>query len=213
MTRMQRASSKSIQQLKMWHTRDLTFFNFKTFSNEEEAFEAIKGINGQTYTGQKLIVDVLSNRKVKKTGPNQDDQCFKCGKGGHWAHLCPKQDHQDVAEEDLIRDLNVIEDLILDHNLHTHLIEIQQKKQQKQKKETQKKYKKRQKTKKAKYQSQTITLSFRLIQKAESNILIKSGKNNFINQLNIIHSILSHKYKIIKKNLQDLSQGQDQRYK
>jgi arginine/serine-rich splicing factor 7 len=41
-------------------------------------------MNGYTYNGQKLKVDVVDNRKGRKTGPSEEDKCFKCGKGGHW---------------------------------------------------------------------------------------------------------------------------------
>ncbi|CAD8143493.1 unnamed protein product [Paramecium octaurelia] len=64
-------------------------YSFVTFSNEQEAQEALKSTNGQTYNGQKLKVDVVDNRKGRKTGPNEEDKCFKCNKGGHWARNCP----------------------------------------------------------------------------------------------------------------------------
>ncbi|CAD8066649.1 unnamed protein product [Paramecium primaurelia] len=65
-------------------------YSFITFGNEDEAKEALTEMNGATHNGQKLKVDVVDNRKGRKTGPNESDQCFKCGKGGHWARNCPK---------------------------------------------------------------------------------------------------------------------------
>ncbi|CAD8131789.1 unnamed protein product [Paramecium octaurelia] len=64
-------------------------YSFVTFSNEQEAQDALKATNGETYNGQKLKVDVVDNRKGRKTGPNEEDKCFKCSKGGHWARNCP----------------------------------------------------------------------------------------------------------------------------
>ncbi|CAD8138375.1 unnamed protein product [Paramecium octaurelia] len=64
-------------------------YSFVTFSSEQEALDALKATNGQTYNGQKLKVDVVDNRKGRKSGPNDDDKCFKCSKGGHWARNCP----------------------------------------------------------------------------------------------------------------------------
>ncbi|CAD8156029.1 unnamed protein product [Paramecium octaurelia] len=65
-------------------------YSFITFSNEDEAKEALTEMNGATHNGQKLKVDVVDNRKGRRTGPNESDECFKCGKGGHWARDCPK---------------------------------------------------------------------------------------------------------------------------
>ncbi|CAD8140504.1 unnamed protein product [Paramecium pentaurelia] len=66
-------------------------YSFVTFSNEQEAQEALKATNGETFNGQKLKVDLVDNRKGRKNGPNEQDKCFKCNKGGHWARNCPNK--------------------------------------------------------------------------------------------------------------------------
>ncbi|CAD8210056.1 unnamed protein product [Paramecium octaurelia] len=64
-------------------------YSFVTFNSETEAQEALKETNGMTYNGQKLKVDIVDNRKSRKSGPSDSDLCFKCSKGGHWARDCP----------------------------------------------------------------------------------------------------------------------------
>ncbi|CAD8152165.1 unnamed protein product [Paramecium pentaurelia] len=94
-------------------------YSFVTFNNEQEAQEALKGTNGQTYNGQKLKVDVVDNRKGRKTGPNEEDKCFKCNKGG--LVIVQISNHLDVVEDDPILDQSaVIEDLNQDHILLIH---------------------------------------------------------------------------------------------
>ncbi|CAD8055703.1 unnamed protein product [Paramecium sonneborni] len=66
-------------------------YSFVTFSSEQEAQEALKATNGLTYNGQKLKVDIVENKKGRKNGPNEEDKCFKCNKGGHWARNCPNE--------------------------------------------------------------------------------------------------------------------------
>ncbi|CAD8057314.1 unnamed protein product [Paramecium sonneborni] len=66
-------------------------YSFVTFNSEQEAQEALKATNGSTFNGQKLKVDIVDNRKGRKAGPNDEDKCFKCSKGGHWARNCPNE--------------------------------------------------------------------------------------------------------------------------
>ncbi|CAK56416.1 unnamed protein product (macronuclear) [Paramecium tetraurelia] len=103
-------------------------YSFVTFSSEQEALDALKATNGQTYNGQKLKVDVVDNRKGRKSGPNDEDKCFKCSKGGHWARqLVQMEDHQEEVEEDPIHvQRGVIEDLIPDHTRHTHHLDLEE---------------------------------------------------------------------------------------
>ncbi|CAD8060725.1 unnamed protein product [Paramecium primaurelia] len=66
-------------------------YSFVTLSSETEAQNAISAINGQLINGQKFKVDIVDNRKGKRIGPQEKDECFKCGKGGHWARECPNR--------------------------------------------------------------------------------------------------------------------------
>jgi len=47
--------------------------SYQTFNSETEAQEALKETNGMTYNGQKLKVDIVDNRKSRKTGPSDSD--------------------------------------------------------------------------------------------------------------------------------------------
>ncbi|CAD8069908.1 unnamed protein product [Paramecium sonneborni] len=66
-------------------------YSFVTFSQEQEAEDALKALNGCEINGQKLKVDVVDNRKGRRNGPQEKDECFKCGQGGHWARECPNR--------------------------------------------------------------------------------------------------------------------------
>ncbi|CAD8067970.1 unnamed protein product [Paramecium primaurelia] len=66
-------------------------YSFVTFSSESEAENALKTLNGQQINGQKLIVNVVDNRKGRRNGPQENDECFRCKKGGHWARECPNE--------------------------------------------------------------------------------------------------------------------------
>ncbi|KAM3130350.1 hypothetical protein pb186bvf_017553 [Paramecium bursaria] len=59
-------------------------FKNQTFNNEKDADDARQKLNGSTYQGQKLKVDIVDNRKGRRAGPTDQDECFKCGKSGHW---------------------------------------------------------------------------------------------------------------------------------
>ncbi|CAD8058195.1 unnamed protein product [Paramecium primaurelia] len=91
-------------------------YSFVTFSSESEAEDALKALNGQSINGQKLKVDVVDNRKTRRNGPQENDQCFKCGKGGLES---VQTDHHQEEEDILIQDQDIedqedqIQDLVL----------------------------------------------------------------------------------------------------
>ncbi|CAD8126524.1 unnamed protein product [Paramecium sonneborni] len=65
-------------------------YSFISFNSEVEAKEALSEMNGFTQNGEKLKVAPVENRKGRRTGPNENAGCFKCGQEGHWARDCPK---------------------------------------------------------------------------------------------------------------------------
>lgn len=85
-----------------------------------------------------MKVDLVDNRKGRKNGPNEQDKCFKCNKGGHWyinlvyilrARNCPnktsprrsrKRSNSRSKYFKLFKLGGVIEDLDLDHTLQIH---------------------------------------------------------------------------------------------
>ena len=82
--------------------RNYAFIDFKSHA---DAVEAIKRHHGRNHFGDgALTVEqsrkysklVRSNsrlvpnggRRRRTTGPQQDDECWHCGKRGHWANEC-----------------------------------------------------------------------------------------------------------------------------
>ena len=59
-------------------------FAFLTFYNDTDAEKAIKEMNEKVIHGNKLKVEIVDNRRTKKTGPTTEDECFKCKRRGHW---------------------------------------------------------------------------------------------------------------------------------
>ena len=57
----------------------------------------------------------MDNRKGRKTGPSDEDKCFKCGKGGHWYFICKIQGLVIVLMEDLQEEVEDIQ--ILDQGM------------------------------------------------------------------------------------------------
>ncbi|CAD8060157.1 unnamed protein product [Paramecium sonneborni] len=191
-------------------------YSFVTFNTEQEAQEALKGTNGQTYNGQKLKVDVVDNRKGRKTGPNEEDKCFKCNKGG--LVIVQIINHQDVVEDVLILDQSaVIEDLNQDHILLIHHPDLEEediKTKERDTVEAQEEIKEIEKE--VLVQKDHLLTQFQgriqtqnLDKEWEKKLILLQKKYKHLIEYNLFNS--SHKIIIMKKRtLQDLSEEQDQ---
>ena len=59
-------------------------YSFITYQREGEAEKSIKELHEKVVHGNKLKIEIVDNRRTKKTGPTTDDECFKCKRKGHW---------------------------------------------------------------------------------------------------------------------------------
>ncbi|BES94565.1 Zinc knuckle [Nesidiocoris tenuis] len=50
----------------------------------------IKDLNGYNLEGQPMKVQVSTSRVRQRPGMGDPEQCYRCGKGGHWSKECPK---------------------------------------------------------------------------------------------------------------------------
>lgn len=68
-------------------------YAFLDYEKTEDANAAIEAMNGKDFKGYNLCVEATrtapgQNKGRRRAGPTSQDECWKCGKQGHWANEC-----------------------------------------------------------------------------------------------------------------------------
>ncbi|XP_060597133.1 RNA-binding protein lark-like isoform X1 [Ruditapes philippinarum] len=65
-------------------------YGFVHYENEDEAKQATAELNNTEFEGSILSVELSHSRVRHKPGMGGKQECYRCGKEGHWSKDCPK---------------------------------------------------------------------------------------------------------------------------
>jgi len=68
----------------------LSNYGFVHMSDEGEALQAIRNLDGYELHGLRLRVQESTSRVRPNAGMGNPDQCYRCGSSGHWSKECPR---------------------------------------------------------------------------------------------------------------------------
>lgn len=65
-------------------------YAFVHFENPEDAKIAVTELDGSDFQGTAMKVQLSHSRVRQKPGMGGKNECYKCGKDGHWSKDCPR---------------------------------------------------------------------------------------------------------------------------